>query len=52
MRVHLVTKVLSPIIIGGFLIGAAGQIAKIVIPEDRAATHSVSAMNKAELVGA
>ncbi len=32
----------APILIGGFLIGAAAQLAKMVIPEDAASTASIA----------
>ncbi|MFE9660400.1 hypothetical protein [Streptomyces sp. NPDC005955] len=50
MTVRRLALAFATLVVSGFLIGAAGQLAKIVIPEDRASS-SVSAMNKAELVG-
>ncbi|GGZ55832.1 hypothetical protein GCM10010387_57440 [Streptomyces inusitatus] len=48
MRTRRLSAALLAVLTGALLIGAASQIAKMVTPE----STSVSAMNKAELVGA
>ncbi|MEO3976597.1 hypothetical protein [Streptomyces sp. CAU 1734] len=50
MSIRRLSLALAALAAAGFLIGAAGQLAKIVIPEGHA-SHSAGAMNKAEPVG-
>ncbi|MCX4658397.1 hypothetical protein [Streptomyces uncialis] len=50
MTVRRLSLALVGLVASAALVGAASQLAKMVVPDDRPAS-SVSAMNKAELVG-